>query len=175
MNDGISLRALDGADAFAKVDALAELLIDCVDGGACVGFLRPLTPERARAFWTGVAQAVVRGERILLVTENLSGKIVGTAQLVLSLPENQPHRADVSKMLVHRTARRQGIAQRLLTELGAQARSAGRSVLVLDTVTGSDGDRVYARAGWQRVGDIPNFALMPDGEYCSTTYFYLQL
>jgi GNAT superfamily N-acetyltransferase len=175
MNDGSRVRTLDGTEAFDKVDALAGLLIDCVEGGASVGFLRPLTRERARDFWVGVAQAVARGERILLVAEDTAGVLLGTVQLLLSLPENQPHRADVAKMLVHRTARRRGLAQRLLIELEAQARAAGRSVLVLDTVTGSDGDRAYTRAGWQRVGDIPNYALMPDGEYCSTTYFCRQL
>jgi GNAT superfamily N-acetyltransferase len=95
--------------------------------------------------------------------------------LVLAQPENQPHRADVAKMLVHRLARRQGVAQRMLEALDDHARAAGKTVLVLDTVTGGDAERLYARAGWQRVGSIPNYALMPDGEPCATTYFHKQL
>jgi GNAT superfamily N-acetyltransferase len=170
-----TVRALGAAAAAAAVPALAEVLTDCVHGGASVSFMAPLAPERALAFWQGVAEGVARGERLLLVAEDGAGAIVGTVQLVLAQPENQPHRADVAKMLVHRHARRQGIAQRLLQAAEDAARAAGKTVLVLDTVTGGDAERLYARAGWQRVGEIPNYALMPDGALCSTTYFHKQL
>ena len=109
------------------------------------------------------------------MAEDPGGAIVATAQLILSQPDNQPHRADVAKMLVHRRARRRGLAQRLLSALEDEARREGKTVLVLDTVTGGDAERLYARGGWQRVGEIPNYALMPDGRPCATTYFHKQL
>ncbi|TXI20037.1 MAG: GNAT family N-acetyltransferase [Roseateles sp.] len=163
---------LDGAQAAARVGELAEVLIDCVDGGASVGFMAPLAPERARAFWQRVAQGVAAGERLLFVAEDDAGRVCGTLSLVIDLPDNQPHRADVSKMLVHRRARRQGLAERLLRTLEARARELGKTTLVLDTVTGSDASRLYERLGWQRAGDIPNYALMPDGKPCSTSYYF---
>jgi len=118
---------------------------------------------------------VARGERALLIAEDEAGAIHGTVQLVLAQPENQPHRADVAKMLVHRRARRQGVAQRLMAAIEDEARAEGKTVLVLDTVTGGDAERLYARAGWQRVGVVPNYALMPDGAFCGTTFFCKQL
>jgi len=169
-----TLRCLDAAEAAAAVDSLADLLIDCVDGGASVSFMAPLSRERATAFWCGVVEGVARGERVLIVAEDSAG-IAGTVQLLMNLPENQPHRADVAKMLVHRRARRQGVAARLLEALDEAARKHGRSVLVLDTVTGGDAERLYARAGWQRVGEVPRYALMPDGAPCGTTFFYKTL
>ncbi len=166
---------LDGAQAAARVGELAEVLIDCVDGGASVGFMAPLAPERAQAFWRRVAQGVAAGERLLFVAEDDAGRICGSLSLVVDLPDNQPHRADVSKMLVHRRARRQGLAERLLRTLEARARELGRTTLVLDTVTGSDASRLYERLGWQRAGDIPAYALMPDGVPCSTSYYFKTL
>jgi GNAT superfamily N-acetyltransferase len=137
--------------------------------------MHPMTRDKANAFWRGVAEGVARGERALLVAQDEAGAIVGTVQLILGLPENQPHRADVAKMLVHRRARRQGIGRRLMQAVDATARDEGRSLLVLDTLTGGDAERLYARAGWQRVGVIPNYALEPNGRLCSTTYFYKDL
>jgi GNAT superfamily N-acetyltransferase len=157
------------------VPALADVLMDCVDGGASVSFMAPLSRATALAFWQGVAEGVARGERVLLVAEEAGGQIVGTVQLIVSQPENQPHRADVAKMLVHRRARRQGIAQLLMAAVDDEARAAGKTVLVLDTVTGGDAERLYARAGWQRVGEVPRYALMPDGALCGTTFFYKHL
>ena len=171
----VLVRRLDAAGAAACVPALAEVLIDCVHGGASVGFMAPLAPAKAQAFWQGVADGVARGDRALLVAEDGAGRLLGTVQLILAQPENQPHRADVAKMLVHRHARRRGVAQRLLEALDAEARREGRTVLVLDTVTGGNADRLYARAGWQRVGAVPGFALMPDGAPCGTTFFYKTL
>jgi len=170
-----TIRRLNGTEAAAAVDALSEVLIDCVHGGASVSFMAPLPLARARAFWQGVAEGVARGERALLVAEDAAGQVLGTVQLVLAQPENQPHRADASKMLVHRRARRQGIAQQLMAAIDSTARAEGKNVLVLDTVTGGDAERLYARTGWQRVGSVPNFALMPDGALCGTTFFHRQL
>lgn len=175
VNHDDRVRRLGADEAAGCVEPLAEVLLDCVEGGASVSFMWPLPRQRALAFWRGVAEGVARGERVLLVAEDAAGAIVGTAQLVLSQPDNQPHRADVAKMLVHRRARRRGIAQRLLGALEEEARREGKSVLVLDTVTGGDAERLYERGGWQRVGVIPNYALMPDGRPCATTYFHKQL
>ena len=172
---GVTVRRLVADDAASMVPALAGLLIDCVEGGASVSFMHPLAVEKAAGFWRMVADDVARGARALLVAEDANGALLGTVQLVLALPENQPHRADVAKMLVHRAARRQGVAARLMQAVEEVARTEGRTLLVLDTVTGGDAERLYARAGWQRVGDIPGYALMPDGEPCSTTVFYKSL
>jgi GNAT superfamily N-acetyltransferase len=158
----------------AQIDGLADLLVDCVEGGASVSFMHPLSHAKARAFWRRVADGVAAGERALLVAEDGDG-IVGSVQLVLNLPENQPHRADVAKTLVHRRARRRGLGEALLLAAEDVARDCGRTLLVLDTVTGSDAERLYARLGWVRVGSIPGYALMPDGEPCSTTYYYKTL
>jgi GNAT superfamily N-acetyltransferase len=168
-----SVRRLHALDD-AQVDGLAAVLIDCVEGGASVSFMHPLTPERAVAFWRRIGRVVAEGERALLVAEDAHG-ICGTVQLVLDLPENQPHRADLTKMLVHRRARRRGLGAALLRAAEATARECGRNLLVLDAVTGGDGARLYARHGWVRVGDIPGYALMPRGELCSTTLYYRDL
>ncbi|MCA9312418.1 MAG: GNAT family N-acetyltransferase, partial [Phycisphaerales bacterium] len=140
-------------------------------GGASIGFMHPFTEERARAFWDGILAAVRTGARALLVVEDAGG-ICGTVQLVLALPENQPHRADLTKMLVHRRARRRGVGAALVRGAEAVALEEGRTLLVLDAVTDGDAARMYARLGWERVGDIPGFALFPDGRVCSTTVFF---
>ena len=154
----------------SQVQALAELLIDCVDGGASVSFMHPLPMPKALAFWRRVADGVAQGERALLVAEDAAG-IVGTVQLVLEQPENQLHRADLSKMLVHRRARRQGLGASLMQAAEQLARECGKSLLVLDTASG-DAERLYARLGWQHCGVIPGYALLPHGGLCATTYFY---
>jgi GNAT superfamily N-acetyltransferase len=157
-------------------EQLAEVLIDCVQGGASVSFLWPLPRARALRFWQEALTSAQRGERIVLVAEDEgSGRIEGTVQIVFAEPDNQPHRADLAKMLVHRRARRRGVGAALLRAAEAAALSAGRTLLVLDSVTGSDGNRLYARMGWQRVGVIPNYALWPNGSPCDTTYFYKAL
>jgi GNAT superfamily N-acetyltransferase len=157
-----------------QIDQLSDVLIDCVEGGASVSFMHPLSRERARAFWRRVADGVTAGERALLIAEDARG-ICGTVQLMLAQPENQPHRADLAKMLVHRRARRQGVGGALMRAAEAAARACGKTLLVLDTVTGGDAERLYARLGWVRVGAIPGFALLPQGGRCSTTYFYREL
>src|SRR5438477_7509131 len=158
----------------AQIDGLADVLIDCVEGGASVSFMHPLPRDRAVAFWRRVAHGVAVGERALLVAEDARG-LCGTVQLVLDLPENQPHRADLAKMLVHRRARRQGLGAALMRAAEATARECGKTLLVLDAVSGGDAARLYERLGWMRVGEIPNYALMPDGRPCSTTYYYRDL
>jgi GNAT superfamily N-acetyltransferase len=157
-----------------QLDELASVLRDCVDGGASVGFVAPLARDATLAFWTSVASSVERGERALFIAEDSVG-ICGTAQLILKMPQNQPHRADLAKVLVHRRARRRGLATALVRAAEATARDCGKDLLVLDTVTGGDAQRVYERLGWVRVGDVPRYALMPTGEYCSTTYYYRDL
>ena len=172
MSGAKEVLGLDAAQAAACVPELADLLIDCVHGGASVSFMAPLSSDRAQAFWRGVAEGVARGERVLLVARDDAGCISGSVQLLLNLPDNQPHRADVAKLLVRGSARRQGVAQRLMQALDREARAAGRSLLVLDTVSGGAGERLYLREGWQRVGSVPDYALMPDGSLCATSFFY---
>lgn len=167
---GIVIRRLHSVDE-AQVEGLADLLIDCIDGGASVSFMHPLAPAKAQAFWRHVAAGVAAGERALLVAEDDAG-IVGTVQLVVEQPENQSHRADLSKMLVHRRVRRRGLGAALMQAAEQVARDCGKTLLVLDTVTGSDAERLYARLGWERVGEIPDFALLSHGGLWGTTMFF---
>jgi GNAT superfamily N-acetyltransferase len=158
------------------VEALADVLLDCVEGGASVGFMLPLARSKAIDFWTQVLASAARGERIVLVARDThTNALIGTAQVVLNLPENQPHRGDVAKMLVQRGARRNGVGAELLRAAEHAAREAGRTLLVLDTATGGDAERLYTRLGWQRCGVIPGYALWPRGGLCSTTLFYREL
>jgi GNAT superfamily N-acetyltransferase len=157
-----------------QVDELATMLIDVVEGGAAVGFMMPMTRDRAVTFWSRIAEDVAVGKRVLLIAEDDLG-VCGTVQLIFDLPDNQPHRADLAKMLVHRRSRRQGLAAELLRAAEAAARDSGRTLLVLDAVTDGDAARLYERLGWVRVGEIPGYALMPEGGLCGTTYFYRQL
>jgi GNAT superfamily N-acetyltransferase len=175
MIDNVTVRRVGANEVAACVESLADVLIDCVEGGASVSFMLPIARDKAVEFWRRVADGVVNGERVLLVAEEANGQIVGTVQMITAQPENQPHRADIAKMLVHRRARRSGVGQRLMDEVERVAREERKSVLVLDTVTGGEAERLYQRAGWQRVGDVPNYALMPSGEFCGTTFYCKQL
>ena len=166
------IRALNGVND-AHIWQLADVLIDCVEGGASVSFMLPLTRDRALGFWQRVGEGVARGDRLLLVAEDAQG-IVGTVQLLLEMPENQPHRAEVAKMLVHRRARRQGLGALLMQAAEQLGRERGKTLLVLDT-SSAEAERLYARLGWTRLGVIPDFALLPDGGPCDTTYFYRAL
>ncbi|MBC7603939.1 MAG: GNAT family N-acetyltransferase, partial [Ramlibacter sp.] len=141
--------------------------------GASVSFMQPMSQEKALAFWTSVAQGAQRNERALLVIRDAQG-IVGTVQVVWDLPENQPHRADISKMLVHRRGRRQGMGEALMKAAEDVARQEGKTLLVLDTASDT-AERLYTRLGWQRCGVIPDYALLPQGGLCATTYMYRQL
>jgi GNAT superfamily N-acetyltransferase len=157
----------------AQIDGLADVLIDCVEGGASVSFMHPLTRERAVAFWRRVAEGVAVGERALLVAEDAAG-LCGTVQLLLDQPENQPHRAELAKMLVHRRARRLGLGAALMRAAETAARESGKTLLVLDTAS-AEARRLYERMGWVRVGVIPDFALLPQGGLCATTFYYRNL
>lgn len=170
MPDAI-IRVLTEDEARDALPALAEVLSDCVEGGASVGFLQPFTPQDARPFWEGVAAAVARSETVLIVAE-VDGRALGTVQIGLATMPNQPHRADIKKLLVHRQARGLGLARRLMEQAEAEAVKRGRRVLVLDTATGEPAEAIYERFGWQRAGVVPDYALMPDGRYCATTFFY---
>ncbi|MBB3638776.1 GNAT family N-acetyltransferase [Variovorax atrisoli] len=167
-----AIRLLDNVSE-AQLRGLAAVLADCVDGGASVSFMHPLSEERAQAFWRNVAAGVASGERALLVAEDEEG-ILGTVQVVLAQPENQPHRGEVAKMLVHRRARRRGVGGLLMKAAEQVARERGKTLLVLDT-SSADAERLYERSGWVRVGSIPGFALLPQGEPCDTTFFYREL
>jgi GNAT superfamily N-acetyltransferase len=170
---GIVIRRLLAVDD-AQIEGLSDLMIDCVAGGASVSFMHPLAPAKAVAFWRHVAAGVAAGQRALLVAEDETG-IVGTVQLMLDQPENQLHRADLSKMLVHRRARRQGLGAALMRAAEQMAVDCGKTLLVLDTVTGSDAERLYARLGWVRVGTIPDYALLSHGGLWGTTLYYKAL
>jgi len=168
----VAIRRLHEVDAL-RLEQLADVLIDGVEGGASVSFMAPMTRAKALAFWRRVAEGAARGERALLVAEDAEG-VVGTVQLVLDLPENQPHRADLAKLLVHRRARRRGVAEALMRAAETLARDCGRSLLVLDTASDTAA-RLYARLGWIECGRVPRYALLPDGEPCATTFFYRDL
>ena len=157
----------------AQLSGLAHLLIDCVEGGASVSFMHPLSESKALGFWRRVVEHAATGQRALLIAEQ-GNSVIGTVQLVLDQPENQPHRADLSKMLVHRRARRQGVGAALLREAEEVAREFGKTLLVLDTAS-SDAERLYARLGWQRCGYVPDYALLPFGGLCGTTFYYRKL
>jgi GNAT superfamily N-acetyltransferase len=157
----------------AELEGLCDLLIDVVEGGASVSFMYPMTRAKAQTFWRDVAASAKRGERVVVIAEDETG-ILGTAQVVWAGAENQPHRADLAKMLVRRSARRRGIGAAVLRAAEAAARAAGKTVLVLDTASDA-AERLYERAGWKRVGTIPNYALLPGGEPCATVVFFKEL
>jgi GNAT superfamily N-acetyltransferase len=170
----IEVRRLTAPDARQSLDALAEVLADCVEGGASVSFMAPFPKSAAAAFFEKLLPEIERGDRILLAAYDGS-KLIGTVQVVIATPPNQPHRGDVAKLLVLRSARGQGVATFLMQHAEDHARGAGKSLLVLDTVTGGDAERLYERLGWTRVGVIPNYALFPDGRFCDTTVFWKAL
>jgi ribosomal protein S18 acetylase RimI-like enzyme len=163
------------SDGEGDTQALAGVLVDCVEGGASVGFMLPFDRARAEAFWTTALEGAARGERIVLVAElEKTRELVGTVQVILTAPENQPHRGEISKMLVRRDARRRGVAEALMRAAEVSARRAGKTLLVLDTASDA-AERLYERLDWQRVGVIPNYALWPDGGLVDTVVFYKNL
>ena len=171
MHDPIEIRRLTGDDLRTHLDALAGVLADCVAGGASVSYMAPFSHDDARAAFAGMADESARGNRLILGAFD-EGRVVGTVQVVLAVPPNQPHRAEIAKLLVSRAARKRGIAKRLMDAAEAEARAEGRSLLVLDAVTDGDAARLYGRLGWTTVGVIPNYALYPDGRPCDTTVFW---
>ena len=174
MTEKIEVRRLASDEVHAQLDGLAGVLVDCVAGGASVSYLAPFSHEQARAAFEAVAVEVEQGRRLLLAAF-ADGDVVGTVQVILALPPNQPHRAEIAKLLVHRSARRRGIAQLLMECAEAEARAEGKTLLVLDTVTGDAAERVYERLGWTKVGVIPGYALYPDRRPCDTTIFWKSL
>jgi len=173
VSDSILVRRLDVIGE-REIHGLGEVLIDCVEGGASVSFMLPMTREKATAFWTSAAESAARGERMIFAAEDAAGRIVGTVQVILAMAENQPHRGDVAKMLVHRRARRHGVGAALLAAAERDALNLGKTLLVLDTGS-DDAERLSARQGWQLCGQIPNYALMPDGAPCATTVYFKAL
>jgi ribosomal protein S18 acetylase RimI-like enzyme len=174
VSEAIRIRRLQDPSE-RDIGGLSDVLIDCVEGGASVSFMLPLSRARAEGYWRAACASVALGERVILVAEDSQDTITGTVQVLLNQPENQPHRGDIAKMLVHRRARRAGLGSALLAAAERSALEAGKTLLVLDTVTDSPGQHLYVRAGWQRCGEIPDYALWPDGRLCATTIFFKKL
>jgi GNAT superfamily N-acetyltransferase len=174
VSTAFEIEVLEAPVARAALDQLAAVLVDCVEGGASVSFMAPFSQDEALAFFRKVATSVVSGGTVLLAAR-LDGRIVGTVQLGLDTPPNQPHRADIKKMLVHRAARNRGIGAALMARVEQEALRHGRWLLVLDTVPGENGHRVYRRAGWTETGIIPDYALFPDGRICDTAVMWKRL
>ena len=172
MQASIQIRQLCSLDDPVAIATMTDILVDCVDGGASVSFMHPLSRARAEVFWRSIAASIAAGERALLVAQDEDAAILGTVQVVLSQPENQPHRADVAKLLVHRRARQAGVGTALITAAEKFAARVGKTLLVLDTATGGEAERLYARLGWQVSGIIPDYAMWPDGRMAATTIFY---
>jgi len=168
------IRMLNGEETLAALPDLCDVLSDCVNGDASVGFMLPFAPPDAIPFWQGVAQSVTKGDTLHMVAQ-VDGKIVGTVQVGFSTKPNQPHRGDLMKLLVHRNARGLGLSRKLMDRIEMEAAKRGKTLLVLDTSTGSLAESIYPRLGWQRVGVIPDYALHPDGRQCSTTFFYKKI
>ena len=174
MSGAADISVLSAPIPDAALEQLALVLVDCVEGGASVSFMAPFTQEQGLAFFRKVANSVVAGDTVLLAAK-LDGKIIGTVQLGLDTPPNQPHRADVKKMLVHRSARGRGVGADLMARVEEEARKLGRWLLVFDTVPGDNGYRLYRRAGWTESGIIPDYAMFPDGRLCDTALFWKRL
>jgi len=170
----VEIRRLTAEQGRSYLVGLADVLLDCVEGGASVSFMASLSKTEAESFFEKVLEGVRQGDRILLAAFDDS-KLVGTVQILLATPPNQPHRADVAKLLVRRSARGQGVGRLLMEHVEEASRLAGKSLLVLDTVTGDPAERLYTRLGWNKAGIIPRYALYPDGRWCDTTIFWKQL
>jgi len=171
VTEQIEVRRLGAGDARDHVDALAAVLVDCVEGGASVSYMAPFTHDDARRAFEGWLAEAEQGRRLILAAF-VNGELIGTVQFILALPPNQPHRGEIAKLLVHRLARRRGIARLLMEHAEREARAEGKTLLVLDTVTGDPAERLYQRLGWTTVGVIPGYALYPDGRPCDTTVFF---
>jgi GNAT superfamily N-acetyltransferase len=166
----VNLRCYDPASDAALLPHLSALLIEAVTAGASIGFMADITEAEADAFWSARVAAAARDEcRLLLAFAG--DRLAGTVSLMTGTPPNQPHRADVSKMIVGRAFREQGIGAALLAGVDAEARALGRTTLVLDTISHSAAARLYERGGWQRIGEIAAYALMPDGAMAPTTVY----
>jgi GNAT superfamily N-acetyltransferase len=174
VSEAAEIVVLGAPIAEAALGELAAVLVDCVEGGASVSFMAPFSEIEALAFFRKVAASVEAGDTVLLAAKQ-DGRIVGTVQLGLDTPPNQPHRADIKKMLVHRSARGRGIGAALMAAVENEARRHGRWLLVLDTVPGENGHRLYQRAGWTETGRVPDYAMFPDGRLCDTAIMWKRL
>jgi GNAT superfamily N-acetyltransferase len=170
----IEVRRLGVTEVREQLEALAAVLHDCVEGGASVSYMAPFSLEDARRAFDGFVAEAEQGRRLILAAF-VDGDLVGTVQVIVDLPPNQPHRGEIAKLLVHRRARGRGIAQLLMEHAEAEARAEGKTLLVLDAVTGGDAARLYDRLGWTTVGVIPDYALYPDGRPCDTTVFWKKI
>lgn len=168
------IRILDEAQALDALPELAQLFAATVHDGASMGYMLPFPPGEAEDFWRGVAGSVGRGEVVLIVATK-GERIVGSVQLGIKMPPNQPHRADLKKLMVHPLSRGQGLSRRLMEAAEQAARGHGRDLLVLDTATGEPAEKIYEHLGWTRVGTVPRYALFPDGRFCAATFFYKEL
>jgi GNAT superfamily N-acetyltransferase len=153
---------------------LSEILIDCVEHGASVGFLAPLDPAASDAYWRRIERAVAEARCVMLVAALADGAVVGTVQLDIDTPPNQPHRATVNKLLVHSAARRRGVGEALMAGVERAALEAGRWLLTLDTAT-PDAERLYQRLGWTPAGVIPRYAFNPDCTFTDTALYWKEL
>lgn len=167
---------LDAAGAARELSALAEVMRACVEGGASVNFVLPFSQADSEVWWRGtVLPALEVGERRLLVAR-VGGRILGTVQLAFAPQPNQPHRAEVTKLLVHPDGRRQGIGRALMMRLEELARESGRRLLILDTVEGSAAQRLYEQLGWTLLGVVPRYALSADlTRLEGSAYFWKEL
>ncbi len=162
---------LDAAAAERELESLAAILADAVDSGASVGFVAPFSTADAAAWWRALLPAVGSGS-VPLLGASLDGALVGTVQLHPAAQANGRHRAEVAKLLVHRSERRRGVGRALMAAVEALAREQGRTLLVLDTQTGSDAERLYTELGWAAAGVIPGYSRLSDGTLAATTYMY---
>jgi GNAT superfamily N-acetyltransferase len=169
-----TIRILAADEAIALKDDLCEVLCDCINGGASLGFMLPFAPKDAEHYWQDVIESVAQGRTILAVALS-EGRAVGTVQVGLAQKPNQPHRGDLMKLLVHRSARGLGVSRKLMAAVEEEAARRGRTLLVLDTATGSEAEAIYPRFGWEKVGVIPDYALWPQGGFCDTTFFYKRI
>lgn len=177
MPDAIShqIRLLNPAEAASRRDGLIDLLVDAVEGGASVNFIWPMAREKAARWWDAALAGHARGERLIFIAESAEGRLDGTVQLIPAAQENQPHRADLAKMLVHRRARRLGLGAALMRAAEEEARRLGRTLLTLDTETGSAGERLYASQGWIKFGEVPGYALTADGSKAEAASFFYKI
>ncbi len=174
VHHGLAIRALGATEALQRIEELVAILRDSVEGGASMNFLAEVTDEDLREFWRTAIADVATGGRALLVADEHQ-RIVGTAMLIYAEQPNARHRAEVGKMLVHRSARRRGLGVQLLDAIEATALQHGRTLLLLDTETDSAGELLYAACGWTPFGIVPDHACTPDGIPKPTTFFYKQL
>lgn len=168
------IERLDAQGAEAALGALADILLDVVEGGASVSFMHPFTRAEAEAFWRKVIKGVAAGEVLLFVAYH-EGQILGTVQLHPAGQPNQSHRADIAKMLVHRRAQRLGLAKALMTAAEQAAKAMGRWLITLDTLEHSSAEQLYRSLGYQVTGTIPDYARLPDGPLRATMIFWKKL